>query len=75
MPRLHYASIAPEGYKHFGTLAAYLAKSELGEPLVNLVYLRVSRINGCPYCVDLHWRDLRKLGEDEQKVECCDSLA
>jgi len=68
MPRLHYASIAPEGYKHFGTLTAYLAKSELGEPLVNLVYLRVSQINGCPYCIDLHWRDLRKLGEDEQKL-------
>jgi AhpD family alkylhydroperoxidase len=68
MARLSYPTIAPEGLKHIRALGEYLEKSELGESLLNLVYMRVSQINGCPYCLDLHWRDLRKLGEDEQKL-------
>jgi AhpD family alkylhydroperoxidase len=68
MSRLPYATIAPEGFGHVLALSNYLAKSELGENLLNLVYLRVSQINGCPYCVDLHWRDARKSGEDERRL-------
>lgn len=68
MSRLPYATIAPEGFGHILALSNYLAKSELGENLLNLVYLRVSQINGCPYCVDLHWRDARKSSEDERRL-------
>ena len=68
MSRLPYATIAPEGFGHILALSSYLAKSGLGEKLLNLVYLRVSQINGCPYCVDLHWRDARKSGEDERRL-------
>lgn len=68
MARLPYASIAPEGTKHLYALHGYLAKSEVGEGLLNLVYLRVSQINGCPYCVDLHWQDARKSGEDDRRL-------
>ena len=39
-----------------------------GFRLLNLVYLRVSQINGCPYCVDLHWQDARKAGEDDRRL-------
>lgn len=68
MSRLRYADLAPEGFKHLRALSDYLANSEFGESLLNLVYLRVSQINGCPYCVDLHWGDARASGEDPQKL-------
>jgi uncharacterized peroxidase-related enzyme len=68
MPRLPYASIDPEGYRHLTALHDHLAKTELGAKLLDLVYLRVSQINGCPYCVDMHWRDLVKAGEDPERL-------
>ncbi|HEX8921735.1 MAG TPA: carboxymuconolactone decarboxylase family protein [Pyrinomonadaceae bacterium] len=68
MSRLRYADLSPEGFKHLRALSDYLTKSEFGESLLNLVYLRVSQINGCPYCVDLHWGDARASGEDMQKL-------
>jgi AhpD family alkylhydroperoxidase len=67
MPRLPYASISPEGYRHLLSLSEYLGKAKLGR-LLDLVYLRVSQINGCPYCVDTHWRDLLKSGEEPERL-------
>ena len=60
--RLDYAKISPEGYKAFGGVYATLLKSGLPKNLVDLVYLRVSQINGCAYCIDMHSRDLLKSG-------------
>jgi AhpD family alkylhydroperoxidase len=68
MARLPYSSIAPEGYRHLLGLAEYLGKSGLGAGLLNLVYLRASQMNGCPFCVDMHWREARQAGEDERKL-------
>jgi AhpD family alkylhydroperoxidase len=36
--------------------------------LLNLVRLRASEINGCAYCIDMHWKDLRSSGETEQRL-------
>lgn len=47
---------------------AYLAKSPIEKPLLNLVYFRVSQINGCAYCLDMHSKDLRVEGESEQRL-------
>lgn len=66
--RLDYAHAAPEGMKALGVAHSYVAASGLGKALVELAYLRVSQINGCAYCVDLHWRDLVKAGEDQRKL-------
>ena len=66
--RFNLRQVAPEGYKAFGPLYQYIETSGLDRKLVDLVYLRVSQINGCSYCVDLHWRDLVKAGEDQRKV-------
>jgi AhpD family alkylhydroperoxidase len=49
-------------------LATYLSKSNLEESLLNLVYLRVSQVNGCCYCLDMHSKDLRAKGEAEQRL-------
>jgi AhpD family alkylhydroperoxidase len=43
-------------------------KSPLGKRLIDLVLLRVSQINGCAFCIDMHWHDLIKLGADPRHV-------
>ncbi|HET7871363.1 MAG TPA: carboxymuconolactone decarboxylase family protein [Terriglobales bacterium] len=49
-------------------LEDYLRQSELDEKLLTLIKLRASLINGCAYCIDMHWKDLRTLGETEQRL-------
>ena len=49
-------------------LTSYLAKSPLEKKLQHLVELRVSQINGCAYCLDMHSKDLRHEGETEQRL-------
>jgi AhpD family alkylhydroperoxidase len=66
--RFNIRQIAPEGHKAFGSLYQYIETSGLDRRLVDLVFLRVSQINGCSYCVDLHWRDLVKAGEDQRRL-------
>jgi AhpD family alkylhydroperoxidase len=60
--RIDYAKASPEGYKAFGAVYATLQKTGLPKHLIDLVYLRVSQINGCAYCIDMHSRDLLKSG-------------
>ena len=66
--RFNLRQVAPEGYKAFGPIYQYVESCGLDRKLVDLVYLRVSQINGCSYCVDLHWRDLVQAGEDQRKL-------
>ena len=66
--RINYAKAAPGVVEAMLRLHEYLSKSGLEEPLLDLVYLRASQINGCAYCLDMHWKDLRALGESEQKL-------
>ena len=49
-------------------LDRYLAQCGLDEGLLHLVRLRASQMNGCAYCLDMHWKDLRALGEGEQRL-------
>jgi AhpD family alkylhydroperoxidase len=66
--RIDYAKASPEGFKAFGGVYVYLQKSGLPKQLVDLVYLRVSQINGCAYCIDMHSRDLLKSGVAVDKL-------
>lgn len=66
--RIDYAKASPEGYKAFGGVYASLLKCGLPQELINLVYLRVSQINGCAYCIDMHTRDLIKGGLSIDKL-------
>jgi AhpD family alkylhydroperoxidase len=54
-------------------LGIYLAKSPVEQPLLNLIYFRVSQINGCAYCLDMHSKDLRAKGETEQRLYVLDA--
>jgi AhpD family alkylhydroperoxidase len=49
-------------------LESYLHQSGLEIPLLHLIKLRASQINGCAYCIDMHWKDLRAIGENEQRL-------
>ena len=49
-------------------ISAYLAKSSLEKKLLELIEYRVSQINGCAYCLDMHSKDLRHDGETEQRI-------
>lgn len=61
-PRLDYAQAAPAAMKALGGVYGYVQNSGLPPRLIDLVYLRVSQINGCAYCIDMHSRDLLKAG-------------
>ncbi len=49
-------------------IGGYLAKSPVEKSLLNLIYFRISQINGCAYCLDMHSKDLRAAGETEQRL-------
>ena len=61
MSRLTWHQVAPEGAKALFGVHHYVTKgTNLPEELIHLVFLRVSQINGCAHCIDMHARDLRK---------------
>ncbi|MDD2768591.1 MAG: carboxymuconolactone decarboxylase family protein [Methylococcus sp.] len=66
--RLDYTKTSPGGVKTFGGVYSYIIQSGLEEVLVELVYLRVSQINGCAYCLDMHSRGLIKKGIKLEKL-------
>jgi AhpD family alkylhydroperoxidase len=65
--RLEVFKFAPAAYKGFGAVKDYVSSALPGE-LLELVNLRVSQINGCAYCIDMHTRDLLKSGVKIDKV-------
>lgn len=66
--RLNLRTITPEGYKAVLALDSFVGDCGLERSLIDLVYLRASQINGCAYCTDIHWKDLRHQGVSEQKL-------
>jgi AhpD family alkylhydroperoxidase len=66
--RLEYNQIAPAGVKALGGVYGYVMQSSLPAVLVDLVYLRISQINNCAYCLDMHTRDLLKKGQKIEKL-------
>jgi len=67
-PRLNFYKASPDAMKAMHGLETHIGKSSLEKPLVELVRLRASQINGCAYCVDLHVTDARKGGENERRL-------
>ncbi len=66
--RFNTAKAAPGGYKALLDLEQYLHQSGLEAGLLNLIKLRASQVNGCAFCLDMHWKDLRAQGETEQRL-------
>lgn len=71
--RINVAKLNPGGYKLMYGFAEYLGKSSLDKKLIDLIHLRVSQINGCAYCLDMHWKDLKAEGESDQRLYSLDA--
>lgn len=70
--RLPYWTLSPEAYQGFNATKKALDKSSLGKQLIELVWLRMSQINGCAFCLEMHAKALRANGVPDAKL---DSLA
>ncbi len=71
--RIPYYSLAPEAYKLMLGLEEDIGRCSVPQPLAHLVKLRASQINGCAYCLDMHWKDLRAIGEPEHRLYSLDA--
>ena len=72
-PRLSYARVAPGAHKAMLALEHYVNEAGLEPNLLDLVRLRASQINGCAFCIDMHWKDLRARGEREERLYMLDA--
>ena len=66
--RIDINQIDPDAYKAMYALENYVHKSGLDRKLYELIKIRASQLNGCAFCLDMHTRDARKLGETEQRI-------
>ncbi|WP_219835587.1 carboxymuconolactone decarboxylase family protein [Paenibacillus sp. R14(2021)] len=66
--RLNYMKVQPESLQTLLKLEGYVKKSGLEEKLVELIKIRTSQINGCAFCIDMHTKDARAMGETEQRL-------
>lgn len=71
--RIHYTKVSPGAYHAMLGLEKYLRECGLEQPLIHLIKFRTSQINGCAYCLDMHWKDLLAIGENEQRLYSLDA--
>lgn len=71
--RFNIATASPNVYKAMMGLEEHLHHCSIEIPLIHLIKLRASQINECAYCLDMHWKDLRALGETEQRLYSLDA--
>jgi AhpD family alkylhydroperoxidase len=66
--RLNPYKASPKGYQAMAALESFVMSCGIERPLLELVKMRASQINGCAYCLDMHSKDARALGETEQRL-------
>jgi AhpD family alkylhydroperoxidase len=69
----NFKALAPDVFDIVLALGQAAAKAGIDKQLLELVKLRASQINGCAYCIDMHWKDLRALGEPELRLYLLDA--
>ncbi|MFC4402229.1 carboxymuconolactone decarboxylase family protein [Gracilibacillus xinjiangensis] len=69
-PRINYLEVAPGLVKQLKQLEMYKKETDFDEKLIELIKIRASQINQCAYCINMHTKDARKLGETEQRIYC-----
>jgi AhpD family alkylhydroperoxidase len=67
-PRLSIPKVAPALYRAQAALDAAVRDSGIDERLHELIKIRASQLNGCAYCLDMHTKDARALGETDQRM-------
>ncbi|MCR8659899.1 carboxymuconolactone decarboxylase family protein [Paenibacillus endoradicis] len=68
--RIRYNEIAPDGLKIMMNMEKYTSTTTIDKNLRELIKIRVSQINGCAFCLDMHTADIRKMGETDQRISC-----
>jgi AhpD family alkylhydroperoxidase len=71
--RLNFVEAAPDAYAAVSGVERYIQRCGLEKPLIELVKMRASQINGCAFCLDMHSRDARRNGETEQRLYLLDA--
>lgn len=71
--RLEYAKASPQALKAMYGLQAAVNASGLEPSLQELIKLRVSQINGCAFCIDMHFREAKAKGEREERLYLLDA--
>jgi AhpD family alkylhydroperoxidase len=66
--RSNFFKVAPEAYQAMSALEKYISNCGLEHNLLHMVKLRASQLNGCAYCLDMHWKDAKATGETEQRL-------
>lgn len=66
--RFRIKNVAPDGYKAVLALENYICNSKLNPVYREMIKIRASQINGCAYCIDMHTKDARELGESERRI-------
>jgi len=66
--RVNILQTQPEAYKAMMGLEKYIAATSLTPTHKELIKIRASQINGCAFCINMHTRDARKMGETEQRI-------
>ena len=66
--RIEYWKVSPGGFKAMMGVETHLAHCSIDTKLLHMLKLRVSQVNGCAYCIDMHWKDSRAAGESEQRL-------
>jgi AhpD family alkylhydroperoxidase len=66
--RISYVKAAPGARDALLHVSEYVHGSGIEESLLGLVFLRASQINGCAFCIDMHWKDLRAIGQSEEAL-------
>jgi len=66
--RLDYTKFGHEPLRSLYAIERYLHDSGIDSKLLHMIKLRASEINGCAYCIDMHWKDAIAAGESEQRL-------
>jgi AhpD family alkylhydroperoxidase len=66
-PRFNLTA-APEPYRALAGVEAWVKKSGIESGLLHMLKLRASQINGCAYCIDMHWKDAKTASESDQRL-------
>jgi len=68
MERISYQELPNAFFEQLREIETYISSSGIEENILNLMRMRSSQINGCAYCLDMHYKEMRHLGESEIRL-------
>jgi AhpD family alkylhydroperoxidase len=72
-PRLKYPKVAPALMQAMSALETEIARSDVDPVILELIRMRASQINGCAYCLDMHWKSAKAAGISDQRLYSLDA--